>query len=243
MKKPSRGDLRRWATDLFDQQLWCWGRDISRPEGNVLLDMGMCRYRSTEPKHGTLYKATLQGDAEVWLWGFGLLYREPGVGCVFLRRKGFDPLLVERPPEQPVHRAEDIGPLVRPAGESRAVARELVRGAATWIAGYEHWVAESLGIDYRRAVLEARDKESIVPATAMAASWERLAKKSFRLSIPQQFVGPWGKLLASLRFSYDMPIRSTAAWPGLRQSFSPREHHRSSGAKQWRRETRTRGLM
>lgn len=117
-----RKNFHRWATGLLDQQIRCWGRDIGRSEGNVFLDLGMCRYRSSEPNGGTLYKATLEGNAEVLLWGFGLLYRDPGVGCVFLRRYGFDPLPVERPPEHPVHRPEEIVPLVRPTGPGRTVA-------------------------------------------------------------------------------------------------------------------------
>lgn len=28
----SRAALRRRATGLLDQQLWCWGRDIVRPD-------------------------------------------------------------------------------------------------------------------------------------------------------------------------------------------------------------------
>lgn len=242
-RRPASG-LRRWATDLFDQQLWCWGRDIARPEGNVLLDVGMCRHRPSEPKRGgTLYRATLHGDAEVWLWGFGLLYREPGLGCVFLRRSGFDPVLVERPPERPVHRPEHLGTLTRPANAGQtATARALVRGVAGWVAGYEHWVAESLGVDYRREVLEARDESPTVPAPAMASSWERLARKSLRLSAPQEVAGPWGRLLASLRFATDAPVSSPAR-PGVRHPFSVRDQHRSSGVKQWRRGTRTRGPM
>ncbi|MGF1582926.1 MAG: hypothetical protein ACFCD0_26700, partial [Gemmataceae bacterium] len=148
MTHRSRPKFRRWAADLLDQQLWCWGRDIARPEGNVLLEIGMCRYRSPEPRLASLYKATLEGGAEVWLWGFGLLYHEPGLGCIFLRRYSFDPMLMARPPELPVHLAKDIRPLIRPAGTRRKTASTLVRGAARWIARHEHWVAENLGVEY-----------------------------------------------------------------------------------------------
>lgn len=198
-----RSNFRRWAADLLDQQLWCWGRDVARPEGNVLLEIGMSRFRSPEPHCASMYKATLEGDAEVRLWGFGLLYSEPGVGDVFLRRFGRDPMLAERPPEAPVHSAKDIGPLVSPAGARRASAAALVRGAAKWIARYEHWVAESLGIDYRQGALAARDRPPAVPAEGMAAGWERVAQKSPRLFAPERSTGPWGPLLASLRFYCD----------------------------------------
>lgn len=219
------GSLRRWAADLFDQQLWCWGRDIARPAGNVLLQLGMCRHRCSDPKVGsTLYIASPDKDAALWLWGFGLLYRRRDLGCVFLRRHGFDLRLVGNPPERPVHRVEEVGPLVRQMGAEKIAAEALLRDAALWIAGYEHWVAENLGIDYRRAVLKAREKRPTVPAQEMAASWERVAKKSFRLSVAMPVAGPWGQLLAALRFALDDPYR-----------------HRSTEVKRWRRETRTRG--
>lgn len=232
MTRRISSDLRRWATSLFDQQLWCWGRDIERPEGNVLLDLGMSRYRSPEPGCSTLYKAVLAGDAEVWLWGFGLLYRDPGVGCVFLRRYGFDPLLVARPLEHPVHRPEDIVPLVRPTGPGWTAAERLVQDAAHWIAGYEHWIAENLGIEYRRSVLNARDKPPIVPADEMAASWERLARKSFRLSVTHHVADPWARLLASLRLSCDVLFSSSnTRCSGSRHSFHHRGRHHSSGGR------------
>lgn len=205
----SRGDFQRWATRLFDQQLWCWGRDIARPRGNVLLEKGMCRYRSALPGASTLYKASLDADCELWLWGFGLLVQEPTLGSIFLERSRFAPLLVSEALTQPVHRQQDLGPLTIPLGAARASAESLVRRAATWAAGYEHWVAESLGIDYRQAVLKARDMSAIVPASDMASSWERVAKKSFRLSGPQTSTGPWSKLLESLRFACDTPVAST----------------------------------
>lgn len=238
MTDRSRPSLRRWATGLFDQQLWCWGGDISRPEGNVLLEIGMCRYRSPDPKLATMYKATLEDGAEICLWGFGVLYRKPGVGCVFIERYGFEPMLVDPPPEHPIHRVIDVGPLVRPTGARRKAAETLVRGAARWIALYEHWVAENFGIDYRRKLLEARDKPRTVPASAMAASWERLAKKSFRLFTPEQGFSPWDRLLASLRVCCDSFTSELSA----RKSGHPiSKHHQSQRGNKWQRGTRTRG--
>jgi hypothetical protein len=210
--------FRRWASGLLDQQLWCWGRDIARPEGNVLLGMGFRRHRPPDPRrgHGTLYTATLDGNAEVWLWGFGLLYRDPALGCVFLRRYGFDPVLIDRLPEPAAHRPEDLGPLTRPATTTQlAAARALVRGVAGWVAGYEHWVAETLGLDYRAGVLDARDKKLGVPAAAIATSWERLARKAFRCDGERDAHSPWGRLLASLRVGSGLTGgRSPARSPG-----------------------------
>jgi hypothetical protein len=32
--------LRRRVSDLFDQQMWCWGRDVRHDEGDVLQPSG-----------------------------------------------------------------------------------------------------------------------------------------------------------------------------------------------------------
>lgn len=198
----ARTDLRRRAADLLDQQLWCWGRDVARPQGNVLLGLGMCRYRSAEPgPDRTAYTGRVAGDGVVWLWGFGLLFCLPERGGVFLRRNRFEPLLVERPPERPVHRPEDVGPCLRPvAARHKATAGELVRAVAAWAAGYEHWVAETFGRAYRESTLAARGRAPAIWAGDMAGAWEHLAKKSFRLNGPDEpKVGPWCGLLGRLR--------------------------------------------
>ncbi|AWM36614.1 hypothetical protein GobsT_55680 [Gemmata obscuriglobus] len=194
-------ELRRRATALLDQQLWCWGRDVARPEGNILLGLGMCRYRAPDGR-GTAYTGRVAGDGVVWLWGFGLLYCRPGVGGVFLRRYGFEPVLVGEP-RHPVHTPERLGPFVRPVtGGERAAARELLRAATGWAAGYEHWVAETFGSGYRHASLASRGKPPAVPAKQMAGEWEHLAKKSIRLADPPPPPrGPWGPLFTALRIT------------------------------------------
>lgn len=208
-----RATLRRRATSLLDQQLWCWGRDIVRPAGNVLLDLGMCRFRPPQSaREGNLYTCRVAGDAEVWLWGFGLLYCTREHGGIFLRRYGFDPLLLEHPPKNPVFRPGDLGPLARPTTASRRrTAAILVRAAVEWIAGYEHWVAEQFGIGYREAVLAARKKSPAVAAQDMAREWERIAKKAGRLSAALPATGPWSRILDGLRPPPDLRL-PTQPW-------------------------------
>jgi len=211
----ARTDLRRRAVALLDQQLWCWGRDVARPEGNVLLDLGMCRYRSAEQgPDRTAYTGRVAGDGTVWLWGFGLMYCDPKRGGVFLRRNGFEPLLVDTPPERPVHSSEQLGPLIRPTtAQQRATAGALVRAVAAWIAGYEHWIAETFGTAYREAILAARDKPPVVPAQEMAAAWEHLAKKATRLTLsPPTLIGARSKLLAVLSANSEAIANQPRPW-------------------------------
>lgn len=225
------GEFQRWATALLDQQLWCWGRDIARSEGNVLLGVGFHRHRPPDTRYGssTLYRARLDSGAEAWLWGFGLLYRDPALGCVFLRRYGFNPALLDRPPEL-VHRAEHLGPLIRPTTATRLAACALIRGVAEWVAGCEHRVAESYGIKFRAAALVARSTPPVVPARGMAAGWGRLAQKAFRIDRGGVATGPWGALLSRLRV-FGPNGRTRFCPPGQRQLQSPK---RSGRGATWR---------
>lgn len=130
MTRFDRTDLRRLAVALLDQQLWCLGRDVTRIGGNVLAELGMCRYRSQDGRGSTAYTGRVARDGVVWLWGFGLLYWQPDRGGMFLRRYGFDPVLVAEP-KNPVHRPEYLAPFTRPnSARQRATASDLVRSAA-----------------------------------------------------------------------------------------------------------------
>lgn len=195
-------DHRRRASALLDQQLWCWGRDVARPAGNLLLALGMCRYRAPDPARGVSAYTGRTDGGTVWLWGFGVLYADDVTGSgVFLRRYRFDPQLVPRAPAVPVHRLADLKGLTRPSSaKGRALARTLVHKAAGWMARYEHWVAETHGIAYRRATLDARDRPPVVPAEKMASAWERVAKKVTRLDgAAAGRPGAWAGLLTGLR--------------------------------------------
>ena len=205
-------ETRRRAVDLLEQQIWCWGRDASRPGGNLLLEYGLCRHGSPDPQRGaTFYTTALDNGAEVWLWGFGVLYFQPKLGGVFLQRYGFDPLLVERPAGPTVYSPDELGLLSRPATAPQlTVVRGLVCGLAEWIARYEHWIAESVGLTYRASTLEARSTKPKVPAAGMAAGWDRLSRKSRRLRGGMAAPGPWGKLIASLGLGGGAGVDATA---------------------------------
>lgn len=200
--KRSRAELHRRSVLLFDQQCWCWGRDIAHPEGNLFLRLGMCQFR---PAHGegthTAYTGRVADDGVVWLWGFGLLYWLPDYGGLFLRRNRFEPLLVSEPLDGPVHQPERLGPMVRPqTARQKAAAVTLLRHAAGWMANYEHWVAETFGSRYRESTLASWDKPATVAARDTARSWEHVAKKADRLlAIRTVSHGPWASALNSVR--------------------------------------------
>jgi hypothetical protein len=111
------------------------------------------------------------------LWGFGLLYAQIGVGSLFLRRYGFTPHLTATPDLftrvwAPEHLPTLHVPLTL---EEAQCAQALLADALHWISGYEQWIQESYGSEYRRDCL-TEWKQTVVPAEKIANEWERLAR-------------------------------------------------------------------
>ncbi len=179
MAPPLDAAALRSASHLLDQQMWCFGQDIRHPEGNVLLRFGFQRHRQTDAAGShSAYVLTPFPAAQLVLWGFGLFYGQGSCGGMFLRRYLFHPVwtphaqlseLVWEPADVPDVRAP------RTPEEWRRTCR-LLAGAVRWIAGYEHWVQETLGSAYRRQCLE-QWKKTVVAADAIPAAWQKLAER------------------------------------------------------------------
>ncbi len=203
--------FRRWTAGLFDQQMWCFGRDIVRKKGNVLLDLGMCQYRSPTPaRSGAMYTANVESGGSVFLWGFGAMYSEPNRGGVFVRRYDFAPKLTARETAIGVHEPEQLGRLIHPNTARELVQyRTLVPQLLNWFAKYEHWVAETFGAAYREKCLATRTKPNWVEPKQMAKEWERAAKQVKRATVcTSTSIGPWTGLIEQLRA--DGIVRATS---------------------------------
>jgi hypothetical protein len=162
---------------LLDQQLWCWGRDIVRPQGNVLLRYGFSRSRPPEGRFGSS-AYTLRPDPRIriTLWGFGVFYGSAGSGGLFLKRRSFSPLLTPQPDPGGAWSQADLPPVHSPASrEECRTARRLLCGVLGWIAEYERWVRTELGPDHRRLCVAEWPKAAL-PADEMAEGWLKLAR-------------------------------------------------------------------
>ena len=202
--------FRRWAARLFDRQMWCFGRDIVQVRGNLLLDLGMCQYWAPDPKRSSsMYTAAVESGGNVFLWGFGAMYSEPGRGESFDGRYNFAPKLTARESALGVHESEHLGRLVNPMTASELIRyRTHVPRLVKWFAKYEHWVAESFGTTYREQCLAARNKANWVAPKDMARKWERAAKQAGRWSANTTApVSPWCGVIEQLRT--EVAVRAT----------------------------------
>ena len=167
------------AVNLLSQQLWCWGRDILRPEGNWLIELGFERItpppdRSECP---STYTLNLPGGRHILLRGFGVFYGDPRYGGVFLHRYTFSPRFTAKPRlEKPPWSMDDLPMMGPPDKPDRPACQALTRDLVDWIAGYESDVADRLGLRYRDTTLrewQLTNGQSL-PAMGYAGAWRDL---------------------------------------------------------------------
>ncbi|MFN4260319.1 MAG: hypothetical protein ACK4RK_13565 [Gemmataceae bacterium] len=175
--------LSRWRlARLFDQQLWCWGCDIDRPVGNLLLRHGFQRERPPHPNAGcTAYRLIRKPNQQLVLWGFGLFFGAARHGGLFWRRYRFDPKwapLAELPSS--IWNVEELSEFRAPrSGAERGHLIRLLAMACRWMADYEQAIADSLGPDYRRQCLHAWPKKAVA-AVAIPQYWRCVARHAER---------------------------------------------------------------
>ena len=168
------------AVGLLSQQAWCWGRDVLRPEGNWLLEVGFDRIEPPADRKdcSSVYSLELPHQRCVVLRGFGVFYGHGQRGGVFLPRYEFAPRYTTAPTlECPPWSDEDLPDLNPPTELQRNVCASLVLDLIDWIRSYEVNVVQRLGIEYRRRALVKwnNGERPFIPAEKIASAWRELS--------------------------------------------------------------------
>lgn len=169
--------VRVRASRLLDLQLWCLGQDV-RQKPNLLLAYGFTKNRPPEKTPGSSeYAVRLAPDMTLTVWGYGVHLARTHQCGLFLRRFGFAPrhTLAGYVPRDCWH--VKAWKRARPP---RTSAEELdtldaLATLANAFAQYEQWVIERVGMDYRIRNLAQWHRRPIVPADAIASTWDELA--------------------------------------------------------------------
>lgn len=168
------GRERALLNSLMDQQLWCWGRDIEHPAGNLLLDYGFTRVRPPEGQKACSQYSLALGDARTLrLWGYGIALVTQ-IDCCYFSRAAFSPALLKGVLPAAIFSTDDLPPLKyslnmaekqRCHGYFAAVLHE--------ITAYESWLEERIDAQYRESILShrkhgiARHRETVHEWAAM----------------------------------------------------------------------------
>jgi hypothetical protein len=167
------------AVGLLSQQLWCWGRDILRPEGNWLLETGFIRIAPPLEHEDcpSIYTLRLPGERCVVLQGFGVFYGKSQRGGIFLPRYEFQPRYTTQSTLRvPCWTSKDLSRLQAPLESQQSSCMFLTLELIDWIRLYELNVWEQLGVEYRKSTLNEWDdgERLVVPAEEMPRMWRWL---------------------------------------------------------------------
>lgn len=164
-------------TPLMNQQCWCWGHDVRRSEGNLLLGYGFERTPAPAQLRANSAYTLKRSGQHIGLWGFGIAYGH-GRHTLYMNRYTISPLLVPNfDSAHPPHLATQIQGRA-PATTAEAVtALWLMHQMLRWIGSYEHWVVQHAGEAYRAMCVETWQKGKVrIPAAEARERWSELAR-------------------------------------------------------------------
>ena len=171
------GELRRWGQAMMHQQCWCWGQDIRRSEGNLLLHQGFSRARPPENHKGSAcYEKRLDQQRQVALWGFGMCLGYADHGSVFLSRFAFAPrFCARREIGRAVWKPDQLDDFRAPRTLDECRASLILLGhALRWLGDYERKVLDEQGQDYRCDTLKQWSHAVLTPLE-VPGEWVRLS--------------------------------------------------------------------
>lgn len=171
---------RSGAIALLSQQIWCWGQDVQRPEGNWLLEIGFQREKPPENRKecSSVYTLAINDRIRLVLRGFGVYLGDDRRGGLFIERFGFTPKYSIHPRlECPPWSDRDMPVFRCPTAQQRDEVAMMLLELIDWIRQYECDIVSHLGIDYRRDSLVKwnNGKRQTIPAEQMATSWRKLS--------------------------------------------------------------------
>jgi len=167
------------AGRLLNQQLWYWGQDIQRSEGNLLIAYGLTRIAppADKGKCPAIYqfKSGPHGQS-IMLRGFGIWYQEGSREPLFWRRyKPVPQRVIADSADQLPWLETDLPLLATPriCQELNVIERSY-RQLCHWIANYESWIARELPPDYRTTTLTGFRGQKPFPPESMEQAWRAL---------------------------------------------------------------------
>ncbi|MEO0564475.1 MAG: hypothetical protein AAF125_20390 [Chloroflexota bacterium] len=176
-------EFQRRAFPLLDQQMWCWGCDVQRAEGNLLLAYNAEKRPAPNPRDHSAYRFVADNHVVLNLWSWGIWVSQPQWGSLFIGRSRFRVHYSTEAIHTPdAWRTRDLPSMTGAHNEADAMhAIYLLEAALNWIGGYEDWLRSQVEPDYREQILEKwpqrKQHKGGTPAPEMSTRWFGLAKQ------------------------------------------------------------------
>ena len=172
-------DFISHAISLLSQQIWYWGQDIRRKQGNLLIECGFQRVKPPADAEieDSVYTLNLTENRSVILRGFGVYYRDNDLGAIFLPRYEFIPgYTTNLTLEQPLWTYDELPELYFPTETEWESYTTLLTDLINWIQGYEQRVIEEQGLEYRISTLTEWDngERKVIDPKKVVGEWEKV---------------------------------------------------------------------
>jgi hypothetical protein len=156
---------------LLDQQCYCFGEDIRRPAGNLLLEHGFVRERAGDRAGCSRYRKALESGSTLTLWGFGAHLQTPDGFGVIVNRQSFEIRLTDAPISDDAWLFGEIETRRFDADDSARASVALAELVGELLE-YESWVAENHA-SWRRSTVSRWFKKRVA-AGKIVDSWRRV---------------------------------------------------------------------
>ena len=168
-----------FGISLLSQQIWCWGKDILRSEGNWLIEQGfnIIIAPADQENSQNIYSMKLSENQHIMLRGFGIVYSNSRYGSIFVPRYELLPKYNSSPkvntlPWDP----ECLVEFVAPDGIQKQSSLIMLVELINWIISYENNLIKKLGIDYRTTIVDEWDngKRLVIAPEDVVSEWINL---------------------------------------------------------------------
>jgi hypothetical protein len=177
--------IERWAFNgvfgrnfehIFSLQMWCFGCDVRREAGNLLLAYGFTRERPEAPITGSShYSIVIDTEHTLHLWGFAIVV-QGAEASLCLKRYERTPLLASRINISPKSwRPQDLPRFSRPrTSAERANAQRLLKVLTEHLERYELFAESHATKDYRRACMQQQRFYKKLNAISLESAWRQI---------------------------------------------------------------------
>lgn len=179
LSKTQLNERVSFGVDLLSQQIWCWGRDILRAQGNWLIEQGfeVIKAPADLERVKNIYSLKISKEQHIMLRGFGIIFTDNRYGSIFVPRYEFLPKYASSSNLNTLPWSTDYLPEFAPPSDIEKKYCSIMFGhLIDWIITYEQNLIANLGIDFRNTTVEewTNGKRRIIDSDNIISEWEKL---------------------------------------------------------------------
>lgn len=169
-------EVTRKAAKLFDQQMWCWGKDIMSEQGNLLVQYGCDIQKHVDrERRGTRYVLPLGIDTKIILMALGIVYLDENKGAAQFERSRYQPLF--NPDTECINDVFEFKALEGFGRAKTQIEKDFLRDSqidcAKFIKNYETWILQNAHETHKNFRLNSWVNPIATPET-LVNCWEEV---------------------------------------------------------------------